>query len=325
MSSDLESMSCLELYRLLEGGREPGEGCSNEVVSPVRIVAHHLLNWLSPSTRGAPESKEASRILIFYINSLFSPKLEVAGSDGPPLTVDMKSWSVFTPHYKEDCMLSISKLSDNTEDQVDTLDFLRTAYKHEWRNLQERIDFVDSTDALHSTDIEDYVTKVGDFAPFNSKYSKELSVWASNRLQVLSRTVRGMMKYREAIKTLANLEGFGPEKSEMIASRKFRYVVTSQVYNDLKNSDKLDQQWIAESIDMLLREYPEGLVISYVDKHQSQTDSAYYSCAVTGQGRSPSSRYRVKLPGMPILGEGKPENQNHAIIFTRGQYLQVVG
>ena len=33
--------------------------------------------------------------------------------------------------------------------------------------------------------------------------------------------------------------------------------------------------------------------------------------------------YRVQLPGMPVLGEGKPENQNHAIIFTRGEYLQV--
>lgn len=34
--------------------------------------------------------------------------------------------------------------------------------------------------------------------------------------------------------------------------------------------------------------------------------------------------YRVKLPGNPVLGEGKPENQNHAIIFTRGRYLQAI-
>lgn len=25
-----------------------------------------------------------------------------------------------------------------------------------------------------------------------------------------------------------------------------------------------------------------------------------------------------------MLGEGKPENQNHAIVFTRGQYLQTI-
>ena len=34
--------------------------------------------------------------------------------------------------------------------------------------------------------------------------------------------------------------------------------------------------------------------------------------------------YRIKLPGPPILGEGKPENQNHAIIFTRGEGLQTI-
>lgn len=34
--------------------------------------------------------------------------------------------------------------------------------------------------------------------------------------------------------------------------------------------------------------------------------------------------YRIKLPGPAILGEGKPENQNHAIIFTRGEGLQTI-
>jgi len=34
--------------------------------------------------------------------------------------------------------------------------------------------------------------------------------------------------------------------------------------------------------------------------------------------------YRIKLPGAAKLGEGKPENQNHAIIFTRGEALQTI-
>ena len=34
--------------------------------------------------------------------------------------------------------------------------------------------------------------------------------------------------------------------------------------------------------------------------------------------------YRVKLPGNPVLGEGKPENQNHALIFSRGRFLQAI-
>jgi hypothetical protein len=34
--------------------------------------------------------------------------------------------------------------------------------------------------------------------------------------------------------------------------------------------------------------------------------------------------YSVKLPGNPKLGEGKPENQNHAVIFTRGNAVQTI-
>lgn len=34
--------------------------------------------------------------------------------------------------------------------------------------------------------------------------------------------------------------------------------------------------------------------------------------------------YRIRLPGNPKIGEGKPENQNHAIIFTRGEALQTI-
>jgi len=34
--------------------------------------------------------------------------------------------------------------------------------------------------------------------------------------------------------------------------------------------------------------------------------------------------YSIKLPGNPKIGEGKPENQNHAIIFTRGNAVQTI-
>jgi len=34
--------------------------------------------------------------------------------------------------------------------------------------------------------------------------------------------------------------------------------------------------------------------------------------------------FRIKLPGPAKIGEGKPENQNHAIIFTRGEALQTI-
>jgi len=34
--------------------------------------------------------------------------------------------------------------------------------------------------------------------------------------------------------------------------------------------------------------------------------------------------YRIRLPGNVLIGEGKPENQNHAMIFTRGEFLEAI-
>ena len=35
-------------------------------------------------------------------------------------------------------------------------------------------------------------------------------------------------------------------------------------------------------------------------------------------------QYEVELPGPILVGEGKPNNQNHAIIFTRGEAVQAI-
>ncbi|KAJ7598333.1 glycosyl transferase [Mycena floridula] len=41
-----------------------------------------------------------------------------------------------------------------------------------------------------------------------------------------------------------------------------------------------------------------------------------------GEKRRP--KFRIELPGNPILGDGKSDNQNHAIVFYRGEYLQLI-
>jgi 1,3-beta-glucan synthase len=35
-------------------------------------------------------------------------------------------------------------------------------------------------------------------------------------------------------------------------------------------------------------------------------------------------KFRIEVPGIPILGDGKSDNQNHAIVFYRGEYLQLI-
>ena len=78
-----------------------------------------------------------------------------------------------------------------------------------------------------------------------------------------------------------------------------------------------------ECLEELFREFP-SLQVAYVDETVDGEARAFYSCLIDGAcprdaaGRR-EPRHRVELPGHPILGHGKGDNQNHALIFTRGE------
>jgi 1,3-beta-glucan synthase len=87
-----------------------------------------------------------------------------------------------------------------------------------------------------------------------------------------------------------------------------------------------------ENAEYLLRAYPK-LQIAYLEDEPAKKeggDPRLFSALIdghpefdsqTGKGRP---KFRIELPGNPILGDGKSDNQNHAIIFYRGEYLQVI-
>ncbi|PQM33652.1 callose synthase 3 [Prunus yedoensis var. nudiflora] len=119
---------------------------------------------------------------------------------------------------------------------------------------------------------------------------------------------------------------------------KFTYVVSCQLYGIHKRSG--DPR--AQDILKLMATYP-SLRVAYIDEVEEPSkdrskkinQKAYYSTLVKAalpKSIDPSEPvqnldqviYRIKLPGPAILGEGKPENQNHAIIFTRGEGLQTI-
>ena len=57
-------------------------------------------------------------------------------------------------------------------------------------------------------------------------------------------------------------------------------------------------------------------------RHYIAVDGVYFvPVEVTPRDRL---LYMIRLPGNPILGEGKPENQNHAVIFAHGETLQTL-
>ncbi|KAI7726587.1 hypothetical protein M8C21_011004, partial [Ambrosia artemisiifolia] len=93
------------------------------------------------------------------------------------------------------------------------------------------------------------------------------------------------------------------------------------------------RQWVSYRGQTLSRTvrgmiYP-SLRVAYIDEREDTINGiskkVYYSVLVKGGDELDEEIYRIKLPGPPTeIGEGKPENQNHAIIFTRGEALQTI-
>ncbi|RCI02733.1 1,3-beta-D-glucan synthase, partial [Rhizopus stolonifer] len=196
------------------------------------------------------------------------------------------------------------------------------------------------------------------------EYTLRTRVWASLRAQTLYRTINGFMNYARALKILyrienpdlndpvasttasqsgsssrvgvdieSDIETFGgslaDKKKETetlldaIAHQKFRFLVAMQRYAKFNAEE-------AANCEYLLTEYPH-LQIAYIEEERDQESDQtfYYSVLTDGQcellpNNKRAPKYRIRLPGNPILGDGKSDNQNHALIFYRGEYLQLV-
>ncbi|KAM7498543.1 hypothetical protein LguiA_022957 [Lonicera macranthoides] len=176
----------------------------------------------------------------------------------------------------------------------------------------------------------------------NEEVEEDLRDWASFRGQTLSRTVRGMMYYRQAIKLQAFLDmaedddilqGYDAiergndtlsAQLDALADLKFTHVISCQMFGAQKSSGHPQAQDI---LDLMIR-YP-ALRVAYVEVKEEivaadKARKVYSSILVKAVNGLDQEIYRVKLPGPPNIGEGKPENQNHAIIFTRGEALQAI-
>ncbi|XP_020093591.1 callose synthase 3-like isoform X1 [Ananas comosus] len=296
-----------------------------------------LLLTVKESAMDAPTNLEARRRISFFSNSLFMDMPDA------PKVRNMLSFSVLTPYYNEDVLFSLNNLEEPNEDGVSIIFYLQKIYPDEWTNFLERVG-CKSEDELRGSD----------------ELEEELRLWASYRGQTLTRTVRGMMYYRKALELQAFLdmakdedlmEGYkaaelmSEEHSKLerslwtqcqaVADMKFTYVVSCQQYGIHKRSG--DHH--AQDILKLMTTYP-SLRVAYIDEVEEtgkdkKIEKVYYSAlvkAALSNVDNPADPvqnldqviYRIKLPGPAILGEGKPENQNHATIFTRGEGLQTI-
>ncbi|XP_022877407.1 putative callose synthase 8 isoform X2 [Olea europaea var. sylvestris] len=201
--------------------------------------------------------------------------------------------SILTPHFMEEVKFSEKEL--HTSKEVVSISFyMQKIYPDEWRNFLERMqcEEINENDKIVKNEERD---------------------WASFRGQTLSRTVRGMMYCRKALKLQAFLDM--AEDDDIL-----------QGYESIDRENASGDAQAKDILELMIR-YP-SLRLAYVEEKEEiiadTTQRVYSSILVKAVNGFDQEVYRIKLPGPPNIGEGKPENQNHAIIFTRGEALQAI-
>ncbi|CDR40823.1 CYFA0S05e04896g1_1 [Cyberlindnera fabianii] len=291
-----------------------------------------------------PSNSEAERRISFFAQSLATPIPE-------PLPVDnMPTFTVMTPHYSEKILLSLREIirEDDQFSRVTLLEYLKQLHPVEWDCFVKDTKILAEETAAYDNVEEDkndsgLKSKIDDlpfycigFKSAAPEYTLRTRIWASLRSQTLYRTVSGFMNYARAIKLLyrvenpeivqmfgGNAEGLERELEKM-ARRKFKFVVAMQRLTKFKPEE-------LENAEFLLRAYPD-LQIAYLDEepplNEGEEQRIYSAlidghCEILENGRR-RPKFRVQLSGNPILGDGKSDNQNHALIFYRGEYIQLI-
>jgi len=289
-----------------------------------------------------PPGGEAERRLSFFASSLTTAIPE-------PLPVDaMPTFTVLVPHYSEKILLSLREIirEEDQNTRVTTLEYLKQLHPVEWDNfvkdtkiLAEEMD--GDTGSMQAN--EKAAAKTDDlpfycigFKTSSPEYTLRTRIWVSLRAQTLYRTVSGMMNYSKAIKLLYRVENpdivhnFGgnterlERELERMSRRKFKFTISMQRFSKFNKEEQ-------ENAEFLLRAYPD-LQIAYLDEEPGPKggEARLFSVLIDGHSELDEAsgkrkpKFRVELPGNPILGDGKSDNQNHAIIFYRGEYLQLI-
>lgn len=294
-------------------------------------------------------SKEAERRISFFAQSLSSPLPE------PIPIFAMPAFTVLIPHYSEKIILSLKEIiKENKHSKVSLLEYLKQLHPTDWELFVEDTkilslvssqplelgdaDFPDneklSTQKLSSenfiknqiNDLPYYCIGFKDSSP---EYTLRTRIWSSLRCQTLFRTISGFMNYEKAIKLLCKIENYNfdsnsyfdvdTELNEFV-QRKFRLLISMQRFQRFSVDEMNDAH-------LLFGIYPQ-VQVSYLEEEKNGDEITYYSTLLNVSERDEygnyKKKYRIKLSGNPILGDGKSDNQNNCIIFYRGEYIQVI-
>ncbi|THG01315.1 hypothetical protein TEA_002807 [Camellia sinensis var. sinensis] len=229
------------------------------IPSAPKIKRFLLLLTVKDTAMDIPSNLEARRRISFFATSLFM------NIPSAPKVRNMLSFSVLTPHFTEEVIFSAKEISSSKE-EVSINFYMQKIYPDEWKNFLERMRIENLDGSKVETDAE---------------VLKDHRNWTSFRGQTLSRTVRGMMYYREALKLQAFLDMAEDEdilqgydaidrrndtlsaQLDALADMKFTYVISCQMFGSQKSAGDPQAQDI---LDLMIR-YP-SLRVAYVEEKE---------------------------------------------------------
>eukprot|EP00250_Pteridium_aquilinum_P004273 c14499_g1_i1 orf=375-5705(-) len=307
----------------------------------------HTTLSIREALSNVPINLDARRRIAFFSNSLFM------NMPHAPSVEAMLAFSVLTPYYSEDVMYAKEQLRTPNEDGVTILYYLQSIYPDQWRNFLERMRLNESPNPEGELwDSIEQARQLRMWASYRGQtlsrtvrgmmyYQRALDFLAQRdaeseadfkeglataRLESISRSCKSSSKHHV---TGLSARGAMPREKlaknvkarKAIAGLKFTYVVACQIYG----AQKAKKDPKADDILFLMQSHP-AMRVAYVDEVLTGEDMKYYSVLVKYDTylKKEVEIYRIQLPGPLKLGEGKPENQNHALIFTRGDAIQTI-
>ncbi|KAI3511129.1 hypothetical protein L1887_18273 [Cichorium endivia] len=307
-----------------------------------KIRRLHLLLTEKESAMDVPSNIEARRRISFFSNSLFMDMPKA------PKVRNMISFSVLTPYFNEDVLFSMDALEKPNEDGVSILFYLQKIFPDEWDNFLQRVNCKHEDEMKGFPELEEQLRH---WASYRGQtltktvrgmmyYRKALELQAFLDMAKDDELMKGYKAAESNTEEYLSNERSLLTQCQAVVDMKFSFVVSCQQYGIQKRAGLAH----AHDILRLMTTYP-SLRVAFIDEVEETSNSnektkkvvdkvSFYSVLVKAVPKSSDSSdpvqnqdqviYRIKLPGPAILGEGKPENQNHAIIFTRGEGLQTI-
>jgi hypothetical protein len=259
--------------------------------------------------------------------------------------------------------LTRARAPGNPHLRITEIEYLAHTYPDEWDNFAERIKSVDGswvvTPDNYSMDLLNSYLSAPGHPRLSEAVRFEVRWWATMRGQTLARTVQGLINWRQALVYLIRLEeeGISMEEAQRIVNRKWQVIVSHQTFNPKTDITKAPNCPHEEAMELCFRKLkffdlvyndddnfqsvcrrlkPEVLIaeaaselkytntIEIKTKEKDGTEKVIERKMFNYFSKDCFETLSVQRVGKLKIGEGKAENQMHALQFVNGMVLQAM-